>query len=161
MKILLSLILAILSIGAICQDDYLDIRISKLKSLPQIGIGYDGAKYFVMSTNQSKEVLIALSKGVYADSVLIRYEELQKILEAEVYFSNERIHDLEMALSKQDGIIGMMQEDINDVVAQNLNLNKNIKDMRAHIKSQKRAITWGAILATLVGGALLINSTSN
>lgn len=158
----LVLFLAIfLSMGSFAQSDsLLNIRIFEKKALPQIGIGTNGRKYFVMSTNQDRSTLIELRKAMFKDSLLVYYEGLNEINEREITLLKGRIKDQGDAIDNYRMTVHYLEENYEDANEQNENLRKNVADLKQYIR-RKRLSWWLAMGVGVAGTVLFVREKIN
>lgn len=146
-----------LSFGARGQaDSLLNIAIMSKRPLPQIGMGTDGKKYFVMSTNQDKRTLIELRKELYKDSMLVYYEGLNVTNMREISLLKERLKDRGEVIDKNRLTIKALEENVQDHQSKMVICEKNNRDLKQYIR-RKRAGWWFAMAIGVAGTALYID----
>ncbi len=150
-------ILLLLSSFAMGQTDTtLNVTISSKRPLPQIGLDLKGRKYFVMSTRQDKAVLMELQSGLYRDSLLSRYETLQKDNERDIRLLKGRIQDQGRTIDKNVKTIAEWEQAYRLEVKKNENLQKNVDDQGAYIR-RKKLSWWVGIGVGVVGGLIIVD----
>ena len=158
MRKLILMIFMAMSMMAVAQSDTtLTIRISKNKPFPQIGLDTKGRKYFVMSTRQDKAALIALEKGLYADSLLWRYEQMQLNYEDQIDHLEQRIDDKNKLIDSNNKACGLLENNYKDRGTKIDNLNKNIEDLKKQVGRQKLPM-WIGAAAAIVGSIIIIDA---
>lgn len=138
-------------------DSLLTISIMNKKPLPQIGIGANGIKYFVMSVNQDKRTIMELRKDLYKDSLIEQYEMIMKSYGEEVSLLNGRLGDKDAIIADKNLIIWKLEENYEDMVLQLANCNKNVKDQQQYI-NRKKLGWWFAVGVGIAGSILYIDS---
>lgn len=150
-------ILLLLSSFAMGQaDTTLNVTISSKRPLPQIGLDLKGRKYFVMSTRQDKAVLMELQSGLYRDSLLSRYETLQKDNERDIRLLKGRIQDQGRTIDKNVKTIAEWEQAYRLEVKKSANLQKNVDDQAAYIR-RKKLSWWLGIGVGVVGGLIIVD----
>jgi peptidoglycan hydrolase CwlO-like protein len=141
-------------------DSLLSVTIISKKPLPQIGLGADGKKYFVMSTNQDRRTLIELRKELFKDSMLVYYEELSVTQEKEIGLLKGRLKDRGNAIDEKNATIIELEKNFKDSEEKLKNSEKNVKDLNQYIKRQK-VVRWFAFAVGITGAILYIDSKVN
>jgi len=159
MRYLLVLMFMTMSMLAASQDS-INIRISSKQQFPQLGVDAKGRKYFVMSTRQDKAALIALNKGLYMDSILTHYEAMEKNCNEQIFQLNGRLTDKDAIIRSHKETISLLNEDNADLVEVNKNLEKNIEDLKRHVKKQKLPM-WVGISLGVLGGVIILDSLND
>lgn len=155
MRHLFFILLFFISIHGIGQGDTINVRISERQGFPQIGKDTKGNKYFVMSTRQDKAALIALHQGLYADSLLAVYEDLQKTCDEETRRLQETATDRAKTINDNRIVIAALERNYTDMEAQKKNSDASVVDLTAQVKRQKIPMWAGIILGAVAGGVLL------
>lgn len=161
MRKLILMFFMVLSMVTMAQSDTsLSIVISTRKSFPQIGLDTKGRKYFVMSTRQDKAALIALERGIYADSLLLRYEQMQLNYEEQIDHLEQRIDDRNKVIDANNKSCVLLENNFKERGAQIENLKKNINDLNDQVGRQKLPM-WIGAAAAIVGGIILIDKVTD
>ncbi len=160
MKHLLSILLLMLSSMVMAQKDTtLIIRASSIRDFPQIGLDLKGRKYFVMSTRQDKAAITALMQGLYADSILTKYDELRESCDSTISVLQGRVSDRGKTIDAQVITIRQLEENYKDMQGKLTNKDKNIADLTAQVKRQRLPMWAGTALA-IVGGLIIIEKAT-
>lgn len=137
-------------------DTTLIIKASTRQDFPQIGLDLKGRKYFVMTTTQDKRSLIALQQGLYADSMLTRYEELVHTCDSTIAQLKGRVRDRGQTIDTQVQTIQMLERNFLDMRTQRDNSNKNVDDLKKQVKKQKLPM-WAGITLGIIGVILIVD----
>jgi hypothetical protein len=138
------------------KDTTLTIRVSSIREFPQIGLDLKGRKYFVMSTRQDKAAITSLMQGLYADSILTKYDELRESCDSTIALLQGRVIDRGKTIDAQVITIRQLEENYRDMRAQIENKDKNIADLNQHIKQQKLPM-WGGTILGVIGGIIILD----
>lgn len=155
-------VLAMLMAGnVLCQrDTTLTIRVSSIREFPQIGLDLKGRKYFVMSTRQDKAAITALMQGLYADSILTKYDELRLSCDSTITLLQGRVLDRGKTIDMQTVIIRQLEENLADMQRQRDVNQRSIDDLKKQVKRQKVPM-WIAYAGIAVGGLILIDNLTH
>ncbi len=161
MRNILLIIFIMLSSFAVAQKDTtLTIRVSSIREFPQIGLDLKGRKYFVMSTRQDKAALIALQQGLYADSILTRYEELEHNCDSTISLLRGRVKDRQGTIDAQQKTIAQLEKDYEDMKKQRDNNAVSIEALNTQVRNQ-RIPMWVGAAAIIVGGLVLLDNLTD
>lgn len=141
-------------------DTTLTIRVSKFREFPQIGLDTKGRKYFVMSTRQDKAAITALMQGLYADSILTKYEELRQSCDSTIALLQGRLIDRGNTINAQVITIRQLEADFMDMRTQRDNNQKNIDALNKQVNRQKIPM-WIGYAGIVVGGLILIDNLTH
>lgn len=159
-KLILMIFMAVSMMTMAQSDTTFTIRVSKNKPFPQIGLDTKGRKYFVMSTRQDKAALIALEKGLYADSLLWRYEQMQLNYEEQIDHLEQRLDDRNKLIDANNKACALLEKNYKDRGAEMDNLKKNVEDLNKQVDRQKLPM-WIGAAAAIVGGLIIIDNVTD
>lgn len=141
-------------------DTTMTIRVSSRQPFPQIGLDTKGRKYFVMSTRQDKAALIALERGLYADSLVQRFEEYKSTCDDEIKRLNQRVEDMGDMIDLQNASYRLLEENYRGKSAEVDNLRVANDALKAQV-IPKRIPMWLGYVAGVVGTILILDVAKN
>jgi hypothetical protein len=156
-NILLSLFM-LLSMSMVGQSDTtITIRVSSRQPFPQIGLDLKNRKYFVMSTRQDKAALIALEKGLYADSLLTEFDKYKKTCDDEILRLNQRVEDKEDMIDLQNASYRLLEENYKGRGTELDNMKISNEALKDQVGRQKLPM-WFGYAAGIIGGIIIIDN---
>lgn len=161
MKNILLSLMVLLSMSMMGQGDTtITIRVSSRQPFPQIGLDLKNRKYFVMSTRQDKAALIALEKGLYADSLITEFEKYKKTCDDEIKHLNQRVEDKEDMIDLQNASYRLLEENYKGRGVELDNMKISNEALKDQVGRQKLPMWVGTALG-IVGGIIIIDALTD